>query len=150
MIFKQKSPARSGANLKVRITMRHIVNSRLEYKPRIFSCGSCGKQIEHRAGRRPRFCSSRCRKREHYAQNVRRGVFSGIPTADTALATKRSKRDSEIKALQRAKTLSSHRIYGFADVLAMEVWGGREWQPATSSGSVPIEVGRLRARVLAS
>jgi len=69
---------------------------------------------------------------------------------DTALGTKRSKRDSEIKALQRAKTLSSHRIYGPPDVLAIEVWGGREWQPATSIGSVPIEVGRLRARVLAS
>jgi hypothetical protein len=117
---------------------------------RIIACDSCGKQIEHRTGRRPRFCSERCRKREHYAQNVRKGVFSGVPVSDTALGTKRSKKDSRNKALERAKTLSSHRIFGPADVLAIEVWGGREWQPATSSGGVPIEISRHRARTLVS
>jgi hypothetical protein len=58
------------------------------------------------------------------------------------------KKDNKCKALQRAKTLSSHRILASADVLATEVWGGREWWPATSSGRVPIEIGRLRARTL--
>src|SRR5262249_34696122 len=135
---------------RIYMIREYIRESNPERKPsRIVTC-PCGEQIEHRAGRRPRFCSDRCRKRGHYAQKVRKGVFSGVPVSDTALGTKRSRKDSRNKALQRAKTLSSHRIFGPADVLAIEVWGSRQWQPAVSSGGVAIEVGRLRARVLVS
>jgi hypothetical protein len=35
-------------------------------------------------------------------------------------------------------------------VLEIEVWGGRDWQPAVSSGGVAIEIGQLRARALVS
>ena len=40
------------------------------------------------------------------------------------------------------------RIVGPAHVLAVEVFGGRDWRPAVSSGEVAIEVGRLRKRTL--
>jgi hypothetical protein len=49
--------------------------------------------------------------------------------------------------LQRAKTLSSHRILGPAHVLNAEVFG-RVWQYMVSNGGVAIEVSRLRARAL--
>src|SRR6266567_538892 len=37
------------------------------------------------------------------------------------------------RVLQVAKRLSSTRIIGPADVLAIELFGGRQWQPATIS-----------------
>jgi hypothetical protein len=58
------------------------------------------------------------------------------------LPTNLPKNINEISNANRA------RITGPSDVLAVEAWGGREWQPATSSGGVPIEIGRLRARAL--
>jgi hypothetical protein len=67
---------------------------------------------------------------------------------DTRAPAQRPKKHRQFKALQRAKTLSSHRIYGPADVLTAEVWGSHRWQPATSSAGVPIEISRIRARTL--
>jgi hypothetical protein len=39
-------------------------------------------------------------------------------------------------------------IRASAHVLAVEVWGGSDWQPAVSSGGVPIEVAKIRPRGL--
>ncbi|HYZ44181.1 MAG TPA: hypothetical protein VE667_04935, partial [Xanthobacteraceae bacterium] len=68
---------------------------------------------------------------------------------DTRGTTKLEKKSSRNNALQRANLLSSRRIIGPSDVLAVEVFA-RAWQPAISSGGVPIEVGRLRTRALVS
>jgi hypothetical protein len=57
------------------------------------------------------------------------------------------KKHSKFKALQVAKTLSSTRILGPADVLAVEVFD-RAWTPTISSSGVPIEISRLRRRAL--
>ena len=57
------------------------------------------------------------------------------------------KRDNKFKALQLAKTLSSNRIFGTADVLDAEVFN-RHWQPAVSSGDVMLQVSRVHARAL--
>jgi len=46
--------------------------------------------------------------------------------------------------------LSSRRIFGPADVLAVEVWGDRSWKPSISSSGVPVEIGCLRERTLLS
>jgi len=110
------------------------------------TCASCGRQVDRR-GRRQLYCSTRCRKRGHYARSVRNGVFSTPPLSDTALGTIPLKKGNKFKALQRAKTLSSHRIFGPAHVLAVEVFD-RVWQPAISSDGVPVEIGRLRKRTL--
>jgi hypothetical protein len=120
------------------------ISASVTARKRVLACNSCGKQIEHRAGRRPRFCSKRCRQRGHYVGKVARGGFSG---RTIALPTKRQKSASKLKALQRAKTLSSHRIFGPADVLDTEVFN-RHWQPAASSGGVMLQVSRVRARAL--
>ena len=110
------------------------------------TCASCGRQVDRR-GRRQLYCSTRCRKRGHYARSVRNGVFSTPPLSDTALGTIPLKKGNKFKALQRAKTLSSHRIIAPARVLAIEVFA-RSWQQATSSGGIAIEISRIRPRAL--
>jgi hypothetical protein len=126
------------------MTEVYLRESNLECKPaRIVTC-PCGKQIEHRIGRRPRFCSARCKEKAR--TRVRRAFLD----RDTVAPAKLEKKNSEYKAFQRAKMLSSRRIFGPADVLAVEVWGGRSWEPAISSDGVPFETGRLRARMLVS
>jgi hypothetical protein len=57
------------------------------------------------------------------------------------------KNNNKLKVLQRAKTLSSHRIFGPADVLDAEVFN-RHWQPTTSGGGVVLQVSRVRPRAL--
>src|SRR5262249_56690977 len=101
-------------------------------------CARCGRQVRRR-GRLQRYCSTRCRKCGHYAQKVRRGDFSTPKWSDTALGTTLLQKDSKYNALQRAKTLSSHRVLAPAHVLACEVFGGRSWRHATSSGGVAVE-----------
>jgi hypothetical protein len=123
-----------------------IRDSQFESKPsRILTCDSCNKRIEHRAGRRPRFCSDRCRYRENGRGRVRKAVW--VP--DTGAPTKLRKNSNKFKALQRAKTLSSHRILAPANVLAIEVFN-RSWQPTISSDGVVVEIGRLHVRALVS
>jgi len=109
-------------------------------------CASCGRQVKRR-GRRQLYCSTRCRKRAHYAESVRRGDFSAFPLSDTALGTIPPKKTNEFKALQRAKSLSSHGILAPARVLALEVFG-RVWREAISSEGIAIQVSRVRARAL--
>jgi hypothetical protein len=107
------------------------------------SCPSCGRKVRRRA-RQQQFCSRRCRQRANHAEKVARGDFS---TRTTPRPTNPPKKDKEFKALQRAKTLSSHRIYGPAEVLDAEVFN-RHWQPAVSSGGVMLQLSRVRARAL--
>src|SRR5262245_33174643 len=125
------------------LDMTRVYIRDLERKPsRIVTC-PCGKQIEHRTGRRPRFCSDRCRYRENGRGRIRKaslGRDTGAPTFLRKITFKNN-------ALQRAKTLSSYGILGPADALAVEVFD-RVWKPAVSSGGVSIEVGRLRTRTL--
>lgn len=107
---------------------------------------SCGRQVRRR-GRLQCYCSTRCRKRGHCAQKVRRGDFSTPKSSDTAFGTTLLQKGSKYNALQRAKTLSSHRVLAPAHVLAEEVLN-RTWESATSSAGVAIEIGRLRHRAL--
>ena len=105
------------------------------------NCPSCGREVQRRA-RQQRFCSRRCRQKANYGEKVARGDFS-IRTI--ALPTTPLKKRNKFKALQRAKTLSSNRIFGPADVLDAEVFN-RHWQPTASSGGVMLRVSRVRAR----
>jgi len=106
------------------------------------TCASCGREVQRRA-RQQRFCSDRCRNREIGRKRVRK-AFLG---RDTRAPANPPKKDREFKVLQRAKTLSSRRIFGPADVLAVEVFA-RPWKPAISSSGVHVEIGRLRQRAL--
>jgi hypothetical protein len=107
------------------------------------NCPSCGREVQRRA-RQQRFCSRRCRQKANYGEKVARGDFS---TRTIARPTVPLKKDKKFKALQWAKSLSSHRILAPAHVLGVEVFS-RTWQPAISSGGVAVEVGRLRTRAL--
>jgi hypothetical protein len=90
-----------------------------------------------------RYCSKRCRQKANYAKKVDRGDFSTRRTI--ALPTTPLKKRNK---LQRAKTLSSHRILAPEQVLAIEVFGGRVWQHATSRDGVVVDIGRIRGRAL--
>jgi hypothetical protein len=118
------------------------ISASVTARKRVLACNSCGKQIEHRAGRRPRFCSTRCKEKGRI--RVRK-AFLG---PDTGAPAKLQKKNKQFKVLQGAKTLSSHRILAPAYVLACEVFGGRGWRHATSTGGVAVEVGHLRSRAL--
>ena len=117
-------------------------NDRLDLVSRRVTC-PCGRVVEHRAGRRPRFCSSRCRNRENGRGRVKKALLG----RDTGAPAKLQKKHSKLKALQWAKTLSSHRVLASAAALAVEVFD-RAWTPAVSSGGVAVEVGHLRSRAL--
>ena len=106
-------------------------------------CPVCERRVD-RQMRGQRYCSRRCRQKANYAAKVARGDFS---TRTIARPTSPPKRDNKFKAVQRAKTLSSNRIFGPADVLEAEVFN-RHWQPTASSGGVMLQVSRVRARAL--
>jgi hypothetical protein len=118
-----------------------VTSSSLSRRDAPVVCERCGRKVE-RKSRQQRYCSGRCQEKAR--TRVRKAVLG----RDTRAPGDPPKKDKKFKALRRAKLLSSRRILAPADVLAVEVWGGREWQPAISSGGVAVEVGRLRARVL--
>jgi hypothetical protein len=106
------------------------------------ACTGCGREIVRRA-KQQRYCSARCRNREVGRRRVRKAYLG----TDTGAPAHPPKKNSKLKALQRVKTLSSHRIFGPADVLAVELFN-RDWKPGISSSGVAIEIGRLPARAL--
>jgi hypothetical protein len=103
----------------------------------------CGRQVARHA-RQQRFCSTRCRQRAHYVEKVARGDFSA---RTVARPTDPPKKDNKSNALQRAKTLSSKRIFAPAFVLAVEIFD-HPWKPAISSNGLPISIAPLRPRTL--
>src|SRR5262245_30653877 len=105
------------------------------------NCPICGRVVQRRA-RQQQFCSRRCRQKANYGEKVARGDFS---TRTIARPTNPPKKDNKFKALQRAKSLSSHRILAPERVPAVELFD-RSWKPGISSGGVAVEIGRLRAR----
>ena len=119
--------------------------SRVHARTRKLDCASCGKPITHHAGRRPSYCSARCRTRE-FGKGRSRKAFLG---RDTGAPTKHQKLSSNNNALQAAKIQSSTRVVGPTTVLAIEVFG-HAWELRTSSGGVAIEVAQLRPRALVS
>jgi hypothetical protein len=108
------------------------------------ACAGCDREIVRRA-KQQRYCSARCRNREVGRRRVRKAYLG----TDTGAPAHPPKKASKLKALRRAKTLSSTRILAPAHVLAVEVFD-RGWQPAISSSGVAIETSRLRPRALVS
>src|SRR5262249_54659156 len=112
-------------------------------------CASCGREVARRA-RQQRFCSTRCKERGRTRCRKKTAVHAlkiepryppgGAPTNPL-------KKASNFNALQRAKTLSSKRIFAPADVLAVEIFD-RPWKPAISSNGLPISIAPLRQRTL--
>jgi hypothetical protein len=121
----------------------HRNSYRAAHRDAPVNCPSCGREVQRRA-RHQRFCSRRCRQRANYGEKVARGDFS---TRTIARPTNPPKKDNKFKALQWAKSLSSHRILAPERVLAVELFD-RSWKSGISSGGVAVEVGRLRARAL--
>lgn len=148
---ERKPAARVTANAgKGNLDMRELTvrgddncSDRAPARTRNITCAVCQRAIVHMSGRRPQVCSTRCRNRKNDRGRVRKAFLGG----DTGAPAKRRKNNNESNALERAKTLSSRRIFGPADVLAVEVFG-RTWKSTISSSGVPVEIGRWRARAL--
>src|SRR5215831_12305286 len=79
-------------------------------------CPVCERRVD-RQMRGQRYCSRRCRQKANYAAKVARGDFSTYFFTDPATTEKNK---NKLKALQRAKTLSSHGVLAPADVLDAE------------------------------
>jgi hypothetical protein len=105
-------------------------------------CPVCERRVTRRM-RGQRFCSKRCRQKANYANKVARGDFL-IRTL--ARPTSPAKKLRNLNVLQIAKTRSTSRIVGPADVLAIEVFGGWTWQPAVSADGIAIEIAHPRRR----
>jgi hypothetical protein len=110
------------------------------------TCASCGRQAARR-GRRQLYCSTRCRKRGHRAKSAAQPIKFAPRYPHSGGRDDPSKKRNKFKALQRAKSLSSHPILAPARVLAIEVFA-RSWQEATSSAGIAIQVSRIRPRAL--
>jgi hypothetical protein len=122
------------------MTEEYLRESSFERKPsRILACDSCGKQVERRA-RQQRFCSARCKEKAR--TRIRTGGLG--KTCPAPNSPTNPPKTSIISTGLRAK------ITGPAHVIEAELWDRREWRPAISSSGLPIEIGRLRARVLVS
>jgi endogenous inhibitor of DNA gyrase (YacG/DUF329 family) len=67
--------------------VRQRDESRVQARARKLDCVTCGKPITHRAGRRPSYCSARCRMREFGKGRSRKAFLGG----DMGAATKRQK-----------------------------------------------------------
>jgi hypothetical protein len=102
-------------------------------------CPVCERHVARRM-RGQRFCSKRCRQKANYAEKVARGDFS---TRTIARPTSAGKKHCNLNALEGGKTRSTARIIGPADVLTVEMFGGRSWQRQVSSDGIAIEVARL-------
>jgi hypothetical protein len=102
-------------------------------------CPVCERRVARRM-RGQRFCSKRCRQKANYAEKVARGDFS---TLTIARPTRPGKKQRSLNALEGGKTRSTARIIGPADVLTVEVFGGRSWQRQVSSDGIATEVARL-------
>src|SRR5262249_45752891 len=94
-----------------------------------------GKRV---ADGRRRFCGRKCASK---ARIDPRGYRDSPPR-------KRHARSAHLAALKTALSANRTRILGPAHVIATEVWGGRDWQPAISSGGIETEISRARPRAL--
>src|SRR5262249_43289201 len=84
------------------VKLRHWRPQRTTRRDAPVRCASCGRQVKRRA-RRQLYCSTRCRKRAHYAESVHRGDFSAFPLSDTALGTIPPKKDKRIQGAAAGK-----------------------------------------------
>jgi hypothetical protein len=118
-------------------------SEREQRSTRRLACARCGRPVEHHRGRRPRFCSTRCRTRYHDEKRTRKAFL----TRDTGAPTKQQKFVSKNNEVQRAKTRSSARIIAPNRVLLVEIFD-RTWRPAVSTDGTSFEIARLRSRAL--
>jgi hypothetical protein len=109
------------------------------------NCPSCGREVQRQA-RHQRFCSTRCKEKARTRVRMPVGALPPGRLPKTRLKlflpTNSPKKTNEISGAQQAKIRASK------DVLDIEIWGDRIWQPAISSDGVLIVIGRLRARAL--
>jgi hypothetical protein len=129
-------------------------------------CRECGRRFprgrrsnrHRRASGSPhngaRFCSSGCKQAAYRKRNAERlKVVQGTDAHTTV--TRSVQYIENVEGIRTRKTVRpslklapSGPIMGPAHVLDAEVFGGRIWEHTVSSGGVPIQVGRLRARSL--
>jgi endogenous inhibitor of DNA gyrase (YacG/DUF329 family) len=104
-------------------------------------CPVCGRAAQ-RKSRNQRFCSARCRKRDYEKNGRTRVIFAGLGL-DTRDHDAPSQKPNGFNGLQAAKSGSTPRIHGPRDVIATELFNGRDWIPVVSPDGVIAHVARL-------
>src|SRR5262245_1775868 len=107
-------------------------------------CLSCGRQVARQA-RQQRFCSPRCKEKGRARAPAPAGGTTTAPTKNNERTAVFAHGPLEkLNVINRAQI----RIRAPRHVLDVEMWGGRPWQDAVSSGGIAIQVSRLRPRAL--
>jgi len=103
-------------------------------------CASCGKRVA-RKSRGQIYCSTRCRKRGHYGEIVRRGGFNPTSESSGPLGTNPLKKANKDNVLRTQKTWSNPRInVAPRIVIEAEVFEGRIRRAVTSADGVAVQV----------
>jgi hypothetical protein len=110
-------------------------------------CSACGR-IVPRTARQQRFCSARCRGRDKEQRRAEKRSRKGLLGWDTGAPTALPKKTNELNGFRSPKSGSSIGPKVPRRVVEVEIFGGREWKPLTSSDGVACEVSTLRPRAL--
>jgi hypothetical protein len=145
--------ARAGKDTLGLKAMESVPQRPAAHKSDAVVCRSCGTRVRRKA-RQQSYCSTRCRKRGHYARRVQRGDFSRAAGTDTALGTNPPKKTRSFNSLQGVKLqsrLSDKPVTKelWARILDVEVFD-RTWRPVISADGVVSEISRLPPRALQS
>ena len=114
-------------------------------RDQIVVCPGCGRHVRRKA-RQHVYCSTRCRMRANGAGRVKKR-FLGRSTGGT---TNPPKKINGANALDKLKSRLRAPPGLWREIVAVEVFGGRDWQPVVSSHGVICEIGKLRPRALVS
>jgi len=109
-------------------------------RDQVVVCPSCGRRVL-RKSRQQTYCSTRCRKRGLYAENVRRGVYNPTGGRNGPVGTNPPKKADKHNALRLTKTQSNPRINAAPrEVIEAELFADRRWRSVTSADGVCCEV----------
>ena len=107
-------------------------------------CAACGK-VRARKSRQQLFCSTRCRKRAHYANAVARGDFARRPMSESANGTNPRKKSSIVNGLQARKAAPRIDFSAPLNILGgQRLPNAKPLEPALRQAIVCAEVGGQR------
>jgi hypothetical protein len=149
--------------------MTAVVAHLAHRRDQIVACPTCGRQVRRKA-RQQIYCSGACRKRAFEAERgaptdppkkandvsaprdceATDALKNGGRRPDSGAPTNPPKKINGANSLQALKSQSRVPPDLWREILAVEVFGGRDWLPVVSSGGVTCEVGKLRPRALVS
>ena len=111
-------------------------------------CAVCGHALVRKhTGRKPRFCSDRCRDRARKGRkSAFRGTVLGVGSHRPRYARNSDVNSKACKPVFAGRGSVDPRLWH--TIIEVEVFAGRDWQKIISRDGVPSEIAVLRARAL--